>query len=369
MKLLYIANNRMPTEKAHGIQIMEMCQAFASHGEVELVIPRRLNKIRQSPFEYYGIAKVFKITRLPCPDLTPFNIGSLGFYIQAIAFLLAAKFYLLFKKYDILYTREKMVGFFFDNFVLEIHALPPKVRRFNKEIWRKARALAVKTDFIKQNLISLGINADKIIVVPNGVDLKKFDLNISKEEARRKLNLPLDKKIILYSGSLFLHDWKGISTLLDSVKYFTPNTLLLLIGGTKEEIAGLRAGYDCHNLILEEKKSHDKIPLYLKAADIFVLPNKSNHPESQFYTSPIKLFEYMAAKRPIVASDLPSIRGILDDNNAIFAEAGNPESLASSIKKLLEDPMLARRISEQAFSDVQNYTWEKMAERILKFIE
>ncbi len=359
----------MPTEKAHGIQIMEMCQAFASYGEIELLIPRRLNKIKQFSFEYYGIARVFKITRLFCPDLTPLNVGSLGFYIQAIAFLLVVKFYSLFKKYDILYTREKMVGFFFDNFVLEIHVLPPKVRRFNKKIWRKARALVVKTDFIKRNLISLGIDADKIVVVPNGVDLKKFDLDISKEEARRKLNLPLNKKIILYSGSLFLHDWKGVSTLLDSVKYFTPNTSLLLIGGTKEEIADLRAGYGCHNLILEEKKSHDEIPLYLKAADIFVLPNKANHPESRFYTSPIKLFEYMAAKRPIVASNLPSIRGILDDNSAVFAEAGNPESLASSIRKLLDDPMLAKKISERAFSDVQNYTWEKMAERILKFIE
>ena len=76
----------------------------------------------------------------------------------------------------------------------------------------------------------------------------------------------------------------------------------------------------------------------------------------------------MASKRPIVASDLPSIREILNEENAVLVEPNNPEALAEGIKKILQNPELADKISKQAFRDVQNYTWQKRAQKILGFI-
>ncbi|MCH7883412.1 hypothetical protein IIA95_03290, partial [Patescibacteria group bacterium] len=78
MKLIYIANARIPTEKAHGIQIMKTCEAFADNGaEIELVVPWRFNPIKNDPFEYYDVKRVFKIVKIPSLDLTAF--GKIGF--------------------------------------------------------------------------------------------------------------------------------------------------------------------------------------------------------------------------------------------------------------------------------------------------
>ena len=84
MNFVYIANARIPTEKAHGIQIMKMCEAFASLGiDVELVVPWRFNSIHVDSFEYYGVKRVFKIVKIPSLDLTAF--GKIGFLIQAFS--------------------------------------------------------------------------------------------------------------------------------------------------------------------------------------------------------------------------------------------------------------------------------------------
>ena len=113
MKLIYIDNARIPTEKAHGIHIMKMCEAFGKakiNGElvcVELVVPKRLNGIKKDPFAYYEVEKVFKITKIPCVDLTFIWLNMFTFWLQEISFLVATKVYLVFKKFDFLYTREQ----------------------------------------------------------------------------------------------------------------------------------------------------------------------------------------------------------------------------------------------------------------------
>jgi len=386
MKLIYIANARIPTEKAHGIQIMQMLKAFANFqfsisnfqsnpnnqaskkNEVELVIPWRFNKIKEDPFEYYNIERTFKITKLPCLDFVYLNLGKFGFFIQTITFLISAKIYLFFKRYDILYTREQLVGLFFKDFILEIHSLPSNIKTFHKKIWQKAKALIVLTSFIKKRLVGVGVKEDKILVAPDGVDLEKFAIDVSKQEAQEKLNLPKDKEIILYSGSFYLYDWKGIDVLLEAVKYFEKDWLLILVGGNKHEIEEIKRKYNLDKVLLIERKPHSEIPYYLKAADVLVIPNKKGSRFSEEYTSPLKLFEYMASGVPIVASDLPSIREILNESNAILVEPNNPQKLAENIKKVLQDKDFADRISKQALEDVQNYTWQKRAGNILEFI-
>jgi glycosyltransferase involved in cell wall biosynthesis len=387
MKLIYLANARIPTEKAHGIQMMQMLKAFANFqfsisnfqsnpnnqaskkNEVELVIPWRLNKIKEDPFEYYNIERIFKITKLPCLDLVYFGLEKFGFLIQTITFLISAKIYLFFKKYDVLYTREQLVGLFFKDFILEIHSLPSNIKTFHKKIWQKAKALIVLTSFIKKKLVEVGVKENKILVAPDGVDLEKFKIQDSKFEIHEKLGLPQNKKIIAYTGSFYLYDWKGIDILLEASRYFENNCLLLLVGGNEKEIEEIKKKYNSDNVLLVEHKSHSEIPYYLKASDVLVLPNKKGDEMSEKYTSPLKLFEYMASSVPIVVSDLPSIREILNENNAVFVEPNNPESLVKGINQTLKNPDFADKISAQAYKDVQNYTWQKRAENILEFIK
>lgn len=77
----------------------------------------------------------------------------------------------------------------------------------------------------------------------------------------------------------------------------------------------------------------------------------------------------MASKRPIIASDLPTIREVLNENNAVLVEPDNPKLLVQGVKKVLQDSKLSDKISKQAFQDVQQHTWQKRAENILEFIQ
>jgi len=111
------------------------------------------------------------------------------------------------------------------------------------------------------------------------------------------------------------------------------------------------------------------VPDYLFAADALLLPNSAKAKIASHYTSPLKLFEYMASRRPIVASDLPALREVLrDGENAVLVEPDDPKALAERIKTVLDDSGLAKRISEQAYSEVSQYSWEERARRIVRFV-
>jgi glycosyltransferase involved in cell wall biosynthesis len=102
----------------------------------------------------------------------------------------------------------------------------------------------------------------------------------------------------------------------------------------------------------------------LREARILVLPNPASALSTRF-TSPLKLFEYMAARRPIVATDLPSIREVLrDGENALLVPSDDPESMAAAIRRLLDDDQLSERLARNAADAVQQYTWSRRAERL-----
>ena len=139
-----------------------------------------------------------------------------------------------------------------------------------------------------------------------------------------------------------------------------------MVGGDSSEKIEIKSRYPTADIIITGRRSHGQVPVYLKAADALILPNKKGNQTSAYYTSPLKLFEYMASQRPIVASDLPSIREVLNETNAVMVEPDNPEALAAGIKLVLEDSRLADKLARQALVDASNYTWQKRAEKILE---
>jgi len=370
MKIIYLANVRMPTEKAHGLQIMKMCQAFAALGhDVELVVPRRLNNLSADSFEYYGQPGNFKITRLPCLDLIFMDklVGNLVFWLATMTFLISCKSYLLFKKYDIVYTREEQFFTLGKPSYLELHTLPNKIRFYHRFFWCRFKKIIVLTKYLKKILEEQGIDSGKISVAPDGVDLHEFDLKISQAEARRRLSLPQDKKLIVYTGHLY--GWKGAQTLADAAQYLPADAIAVFVGGTAEDVEKFRqANASNKNILIVGHQPHNLMPFYLKAADVLVLPNSGKKKISQFYTSPLKLFEYMASGAPIVASDLPAIREILNENNSVLVNPDNSEALADGMNNILVNDQMAANISLQALKESQEYSWSKRAEKIINFI-
>lgn len=372
-KIIYIVNARIPTGKAHGIQIMKMCEAFSDEGnDVELILPRRLNKNKQNPFGYYGVKENFKIKKLPVLDLVFTGLNK-SFLIEVLTYFISLFFYLLFVGGDrVIYVRGEpiFVPLFLKkkNVFWETHIKPEKTKRY-KKVFEKVDGLITVTKFYKKELTEkFNIPENKVFYFPDGVDLKKFDISLTKEEARSKTGLALDKKIVLYVGHLY--DWKGTQVLADASKYLNKETLVVFVGGTVKDIENFKQkNKEFENVIIVGHKSHSEVVYWQKSADVLVLPNSAKSNISMYYTSPMKLFEYMAVKRPIVASDLPSFRDVLNENNSVLVEPDNPQKLAEGINSVLRDKLLSEQIANQSFGDVQEYTWKNRAEKIISFIK
>ena len=369
MKIVYLHSGRLPTEKAHGYQIMKMCEAFVSLGHEVLLLTAHRETLpgENDPFQYYGIKNNFSIRRVPVINLVNV-VPKFGSWLLQIGFLIIAKIYLVFHRYDLLYLREHMSGLFFRDFILEVHSLPAEIRSRDLRVWRRAKKIVTLTSFVKNSLAEAGVPGDKVMVAADAVDLATFDTEMAKAEARQRLGLPTDKKIIGYTGSFrTLQMDKGISAILKALPQI-PDAIFVAVGGSRPDIDHYQkeaaANGVAERVLLLPRADLDKLAVYQKAFDVLMMPfPRTKHYE--YYMSPLKMFEYMAAKRPIVASDLPSVREVLNDDNAIIVEPDNAAALAEGVLRVLRDEDLAKRISQQAFADVKLFTWKNRAKMIL----
>ncbi|MBI5765893.1 glycosyltransferase family 4 protein [Candidatus Falkowbacteria bacterium] len=379
MKIIYIANARLPTEKAHGYQIMKMSEAFADLGaDLILVYPSRAG--RQiggvNPQEYYGVKPNFSLECLRTPDPHWLMGLSGGIYIklQSLFFIFRLFFYLLGKRGEreiIFYTRDSyllpILKLFSPHVILEIHDLPHNYN-FYLKYWCWLSGIVSITAGLKDRLVAAGLDGKNILVAPDAVDLKEFEnLTQTKNELRNQLGLSPEKNLIIYSGHLY--EWKGAQILADAAQYLSEKEEVIFIGGTDRDIIRFQEkNQPSAQIMILGRKPRKLIPSYLKAADILILPNSAKSEISKNYTSPLKLFEYMASGRPIVASNLDSLKEILTGSECVFFAPDDANDLAQKINNLLLDKDRAEKISANAYQKVKNYTWENRAKNIIEFI-
>lgn len=367
MKLLYLANIRMPTEKAHGVQIAKACEAFAAAGAgVELVVPRRYTPIKEDSFTYYGIKTPFAIRFLHTPDVVR-SFGRLGFLLQILFFGIAAARYVRTKAYDVVYGRDEHVLFLVlllgvKRVVWESH---DGAWNFSAQyVARRAERMVVVTHAQKDFYSERGIAAEKIFSTPNGVEVSAFARAEGKESSRRRLGLPADTFLALYAGAF--GGWKGTDTLLEASKLLPSPIRVVAIGGYPKQILPLKEKYP--DVIFIGDRPYRELPANVAAADVLILPNTGRDPVSVSFTSPLKLLAYMAAGKPIVASDLPSVRELVGDTAALLVEPDNPRALAAGIEQIAGDKELADRLAQHARERVQGFDWNVRAKRLLAFL-
>lgn len=243
----------------------------------------------------------------------------------------------------------------------------------DKIICRGSDYIVAITSFLKKEIINRDFPSGKIIVEPDGVDLEIFDIRTDKGAAREKLGLPKDKIILTYTGRFRTMGMdKGISNTLKALAELkNKNLLFAAIGGLPEDkkfyealAQELGIGQSVHIITYCEQK---ELAVYQKAADILLMPFPFNE-HFAYYMSPLKLFEYMAAKRPIIASDLPSVRDVLNEDTCYFCRPGDPKDLAGVIEKAIDKPVESQRKAVNAHELAQKYSWIKRAERIISFL-
>ena len=212
----------------------------------------------------------------------------------------------------------------------------------------------------------LGKYRDKIVVIPNGINIKDFDILYPKEECRKKLGLPFDENIILFVGTLSL--FKGPDVLLKAMPKVIkniPNAKLVFVGSgpMREglEIQSRKLGVERHvkfaGFVEEVLK-----PLYYKAADVFCLPSTM---KSEVF--PIVLLEASASGLPMVISDLETLKCIIEDGyNGIVTKRGDENNLAGAIIYLLENEDVREKMGKNGRNKVEDYSWERIAEETEK---
>lgn len=381
MRILYFADIRFPLERANGIQTMETCHALVERGhEVRLVVKADTQTPPRDPFDFYGLPRHarFVIERANAPAG-----AGIAARVGYLSFALGRAFGR--SRADVLMTRDLGVAAFLLRLpkplraplVYESHGYAPdvaralpdmiatarrpgaaKLRRLaarEAEVWRRAEGYAGITRGIIEHMERLAGARPRAAAVPDGVRVTMPPAPMPTQP------------VVGYAGHLYA--WKGVDLLVEAMTH-VPDARLLIVGGHDKEpdLARLKA-------LAAERRIADRVTFtgavppsmvgaHLAQMQILVLPNPASAISTHF-TSPLKLFEYMAAGRPIVASDLPAIREVLqNEETALLVEAGRPEAFAAAITRLMADRALAERLAGRAAAHAGAFTWARRAERL-----
>ncbi len=392
-KLLYVSTMRLPTEKAHGLQIMQNCEAFADAGcDVTLWVARRWNtremRAVADPFQYYGVDANFKLRRIPCIDLFPlFPADSAGarlaFYILQLSYALASVILLQFTRADIYYSRDAIIMSLLarlrakSSLAFEAHQFPASGRgaALQRRVVSSVGSVIAVTPRLREDLIRMrGADPARTIVAHDGIRRARFDQMRDRAAARQQIGWSQQAFIVGYVGRLqTLGMDKGVGMLVDALAA-VDGVCLALVGGPDDMADSLRnrwreLGMPPERFLYTGHVPPDEVPLYLSAFDVCALPLPAETHFAQ-YASPMKLFEYMAAGRAIVASDLPSWSDVVTDREtALLLPPNDVAAWSEAIYSLRRDEVLraelGRRARERA---LEHYAWDVRAERILAHI-
>lgn len=364
MNILY--HHRTRGEGAEGIHIKEIFNAFKRNGHnIEMVsltnknlVSNKEKLINKKEYNYFK-EKMIKVLR---------KVFALTYNIPGYLTLkkrMSQDTDFIYERYSLYNVAGTMISKKFDiPLILEVNApyaheieehekplFPKFAKKIEKKVFNEAYRIIVVSESLKKYLLRLGVNDEKIIVMHNGVDFKRFNPSISGEKVRKKYSLE-NKQIIGFIGGLEPHH--GLVQLLEAAENLDSNASLLLVGsGSLEadlkDIATDRA----IDVIFTGRIPHDEVPEHIAAMDICIKPDANP------YCSPMKIFEYMAMKKPIIAGDTSSVREILNDKKSLLVQP-SPIDIKNAIDKLINDEGLKKDLSSNAYSHlVENYSWDK----------
>jgi glycosyltransferase involved in cell wall biosynthesis len=238
-------------------------------------------------------------------------------------------------------------------------------------IWRVSHCFAVSS-IVKEHIVNyLGVREDKVSVIENGVDTEKF--NMEKYNSFKKKNLKLDNYFIIGFVGTF-KPWHGFDYLVDlmhALKSDYVDIKLLAVGDSKERNIYEKKISEkglADSFIFTGHVQHIDIPKYISVMDITIAPHDRNSFKSigGFHGSPLKIFEYMAMGKPVIATPIGQIKDIIEDNiSGRLIYSDQVEELKNAVIRLYEDKDYRDTLGKNARKVVMdNYTWEINARKI-----
>jgi glycosyltransferase involved in cell wall biosynthesis len=369
LKIACISTSRVPSDTANSIQVMKACQGLVRSGHhVHLLLPGSASTAWDLLSQQYGLSSPFEISWLPANPALKRN----DFAWQAVRRARQVKA-------DMLYTWTGQSAVFglarHMPVAYELHDLPtgrlgPLWFRLFLGLPGRKRLLPI-TQALQRKLEQVypPAAAEQMVISPNGVDLEQYEQLPSAAEARAAVGLP-QAVTVLCSGHLYAG--RGVDLFVNLARRF-PQANFVWVGGRPEDVEAYRAAAAADglgNVLFTGFVNQPRLPAYQAAADILLMPYAravagSSGGNSADICSPMKMFDYLAAGRAILSSDLPVIHEVLNNSNAVFAPPEDLDGWAAALQRLLSDAVSRSRLAEQARCDAQYYTWTARAEKAL----
>lgn len=364
MSIIYAFPEPLPLDRARGLQAVSSVAALGRAGvRVELAFVPVAGK---DPFAYYGIDRPEFVRLVPISRSLPWPLSRV--HSNRVFFAnLQKHFGAALCRHAVLVRHLKLAALIAERLpqaamTYEAHEVfgdtsaerrKEDNRALERRVMSAARAVVANSAATANRLKALYPGPVPLTVLPNGVDRPPQLPDKRWADARRH---------VVYSGSFF--PWKGAAELVRAAARL-PGYRLTMMGGDETRIAELRREVKAEGaqVAFAGHLPHAQVMSQLAAACIAVLPNRDDTDSS--FTSPIKLFEYMAAGCAIVASDLPVLREILKDGDAVWVRPGDAAALAEGIRRLGEDASLAAELGRRVRARSADYSWDARAAKLL----
>lgn len=363
-RITYLSTSIIPSQAANSIQVMKMADAFAAVGvQTQLIgIDGQLGISDTEVRSCYGVKHPFPLLRLP---LRPLRQHRLRYLALVLRHLLAGK-------HDVFYTRSAklaaLAALAGRRAVLELHGpVPPGTLghvavKFYLRRTSAARIVVITRALAANIAADFRIDPDRILVAPDGADPLSDDVDLILDPSR-------DGRLrVGYLGHLYRG--KGMEV-IGQLAALAPEVDFTIVGGLPEDIAFWSSRFgQLPNVTFHGAVQHADTPGVLRSVDIALLPNQDfvgsaggGAMNISQWTSPLKLFEYMAAGLPIIASDQQNLREILEDgSNALLCAPDDVHSWLDAINRLAASSGLRAALGQRAREQLEaHYTWQSRA--------
>lgn len=372
VRIAYLSGSYIPSREANSVHVMKMCSAFSGLGYEVLLIARGEERDIELDFADYGVQTRFSLRKVRDQRRT---LANRLFY----PFLAAKTVQGIWQESDLLYARHLpslLVAFFAtrSNFILELHSPPGIVNLMVIKTLittRRFRRLVVISASLKKRMLSLlGPEwDDSITVAHDGADSPPNELAEGAVQPVRAGTAPGLR--VGYVGHLY--PGRGIEVVGELARRM-PEVEFNLVGGRESDIVYWKNEFmGLSNVIFHGHVRPAEVYKFQRRMDVLLAPYAEvlHHAGGAHNTapwmSPLKIFEYMASGRAIIASDLPVLREVLCDGlNALLAPPDDIEAWVQALRRLQDDSLRQKLGTEAATILVKNYTWTERARRVLR---
>jgi len=381
--IAYLFDLNLCTRMAHDVYLVKTCHSLAEAGERIYLLAGRTEVPEDEIWSYYGrvahpgltLVQVPRLHRrsIPLPFLQRLRISHTGIFnyfcslalrrisraerldLVVVGGLKPAELYLR-------HQRRLRVPY-----IYEVHRLFSKdyptreTAALERKILEQACCLVVTTSALERILRTEYGLAHKVIrKVPLATDLALFDPSSRGGGVSQRPRL-------CYFGQLY--PLQGVELLIESLRYLPDASLQIIGGNPPGDLERLRAWGQAlgvaNRVLFHGFVTPRRLVEFVQAhADILVIPTRSGGRMS--YVAHTKVYEYLALGKPIVAARLPSVEEVLaDGRNAVLVEPDDAKMLARGIQRVIDDPELARGVSNQASVDARQYSWQNRAQLLI----